>query len=158
MSTQLARSTSATCSPIVFNLPDLSLQLTFSPSFTMEFDPKTCERKLKTRLAWYKLTLTDLAYSTGDASCFGYTTARRRWPSILVSSSCNFPGIALRTTKAKTGVIEDLQRSIANLKDGEKKADGLRLVAEVQNLRDDVVRDCVIMSVSICAELSLLAG
>ncbi|KAH6670894.1 hypothetical protein F5X68DRAFT_194396 [Plectosphaerella plurivora] len=76
----------------------------------MEFDPKTL----------------DAAYSTGDTSCFGFTTARSRWPSIL------------------TGVIEDLQRSIADLKDGDKKADGLRLVAEVQDLRDDVVRDSII--------------
>jgi hypothetical protein len=64
----------------------------------------------------------------------------------------------LRADSSQTGVIDDLQRSIADLKDGEKKTDGLRLVAEVQNLRDDVVRDCVVKSVSICAELSPLAG
>ncbi|OLN96729.1 Protein-glutamate O-methyltransferase C1393.13 [Colletotrichum chlorophyti] len=62
-------------------------------------------------------------YSTGDKTSFGWVTARERWPIII------------------TQAIDDLYRSIHQIEDTEKQAEGKKIVEQIARLKYEVQHD-----------------
>ncbi|KAJ4302043.1 Hairy/enhancer-of-split with YRPW motif protein 2 [Collariella sp. IMI 366227] len=63
------------------------------------------------------------AYSTGDPTSFAYPTARERWPIII------------------TQAIDDVYRTVGVSDDGEKSAEGKKILAELAQLKYEVQHD-----------------
>jgi hypothetical protein len=58
-------------------------------------------------------------YQTSDPTSFGHTTARERWPTILVSLPAI--GISALLTFFQTGAIDDVYRSVSELDSSEQE-------------------------------------
>lgn len=85
-------------------------------------------------------------YSTADKTSFGWTTARERWPVIIVSillpavpACCRHP--LTRARPNQTQAIDDAYRSVSKATDSETANEGKKIVEELGNLKYEVQHD-----------------
>jgi hypothetical protein len=83
---------------------------------------------------------------TSDKNSFAYTSARSRWPTILVSFRLH----ATITTKSnrqvltnqpQTGAIDDVHKAVSAEKDSEKAAEGKTLIQQLAALKYEIQHD-----------------
>jgi hypothetical protein len=85
-------------------------------------------------------------YSTGDKTSFGWTTARERWPIIIVSIRHFESGGPQKDTNSllfcgQTQAIDDVYRSVSQCEAGAKQDEGKRIVEDLSKLKYEVQHD-----------------
>jgi hypothetical protein len=86
---------------------------------------------------------------TSDKNSFAYTSARERWPIILVRTT---PIVSARTklnhqsltTALQTGAIDDVHKAVSAEKDADKAAEGKTITQSLAALKYEMQHDRVL--------------